>query len=88
VYSAGYQHKGSTVGEALRCCGAHAALPTEYFHHFTGKSKPWLQDLSRPKDKAQRLWAQYLDALKLSVNSSTINKQALNSPLGYFYPNK
>lgn len=38
VYSAGYLHKGSTVGEALRCCGAHASLPTEYFYHYTGKS--------------------------------------------------
>jgi hypothetical protein len=88
MYAPGYQHKGITVGEALSCCGTSAMNPTQYFYHYTGKNKPWLQNLAKPKDKSQKLWAQHLDALKLNVNSTNINTQKLNSPLGYFYPNK
>ena len=98
-YGPGYHVQTASLSETLQCCtesspdsasarGKGVSLPTDYFYHYTGKNKPWLQDLTRPKDHSQRLWAQYLDALRLSVNSSNINKHALNSPLGYFYPNK
>jgi hypothetical protein len=102
VYDAHFQQRSQPLPVALQSCtrgqaGRDASasgktpntlLPTDYFYHYTGKNKPWLQDLRKPKDKAQRLWAQHLDALHLSVNSSNINAQGLNSPLGYFYPNK
>jgi hypothetical protein len=88
VYSKGYQHRGVTVGEALSYCGNRAILPTDYFFHYTGRNKPWLQDLTKPKDKAQKFWALHLNELKLRVNSTNISKHRLKSPLGYFYPNK
>jgi hypothetical protein len=103
VYQRGFKYDVVPIRTALDCCTGtslqsgndysgskkgKAQLPTDYFHHYTGRNKPWLQDLNRPKDASQRLWAQYLDSLHLSVNSSNIHTQTLNSPLGYFYPNK
>jgi hypothetical protein len=103
VYDANFQSRSLPLSTVLQSCASTAStanpalgknknpnslLPTDYFYHYTGKNKPWLQDLRKPKDPSQRLWAQHLDALHLSVNSSNINAHGLNSPLGYFYPNK
>lgn len=100
VYKGGFAYDVVSVATALKTCSpaseetkqstrkGNGMLPTDYFHHYTGRNKPWLQDQRRPKDASQRLWAQHLDSLHLSVNSSSIHAQSLNSPLGYFYPNK
>jgi hypothetical protein len=75
----------------MDCCGG--IPPTKFFHHFTGRSKPWLRNIdikeALRKDKPLALWMQHLDNLKLSfVNSSTIYKMNLKPSLGFFYPNK
>jgi hypothetical protein len=62
--------------------------PMDMFYHFTGRSKPWLTNLKKPKDKSVKEWVAILDSLKLSVNSSTINGGLLKPPLGFFHPNK
>lgn len=77
------------VREIVNSCDKR--LPIESFAHFTGRNKPWLRNPLDPKhssDKHLLLWYQYLDELQLSINSSTISKMDLRSPLGYFHPNK
>eukprot|EP01040_Poterioochromonas_malhamensis_P011096 gene11096-12092_t len=62
--------------------------PMDFFYHFTGRNKPWLQNLSKPKDAGVVTWIEIFDSLNLSVNSTTIRGSALKPPLGYFHPNK
>eukprot|EP01034_Spumella_vulgaris_P002795 gene2795-3621_t len=79
-----------SVTDALSICGANGGIvmPMDMFYHYTGRNKPWMNDLKKPKDKSLLLWATLLDSLKLSVNSSNINDQNLKAPLGFFHPNK
>jgi len=104
VYDQYPHHYVVSVQQSLQCCqsserqrdssNTHGVdpsgplLPTDMFYHFTGRSKPWLQSLSRPKDHSLELWAHYLDSFGFNVNSSNIGQFKLKSPLGYFYPNK
>jgi hypothetical protein len=89
IYSANHSFSTtSDLSHIKRICNGN--LPMEMFYHFTGRSKPWLQDLS---DKSRlkaglKLWAEYLDALHLPLNSSNINVKLMVPPLGYFFPNK
>ena len=69
----------------LQCCKGR--LPVSSFAHFTGKSKPWLNDIRGSKRKDTKLWGHFLDSLDLPVNSSNIHELALKPPLGYFAPN-
>jgi hypothetical protein len=69
----------------LACC--KGKLPVSVFAHFTGKSKPWLNDIRQTKRKDVKLWGHFLDSLDLPVNSSNIHDLALKPPLGYFAPN-
>jgi len=70
----------------LGCCDGLASV--HKFHHFTGRSKPWLQNLITTTNPALKHWAAVLDSLHLTVNSSNIHLHKLKPPLGYFYPNK
>jgi len=74
-----------SLNEPLRCC--KGKLPVSSFAHFTGKSKPWLNDIRESKRKDVKLWGHFLDSLDLPVNSSNIHDMALKPPLGYFAPN-
>lgn len=69
----------------LKCC--NGKLPVGMFAHFTGRSKPWLNDIRETKRKDTKLWGHFLDSLGLSVNSSNIHEMALKPPLGYFAAN-
>lgn len=68
----------------LRCC--NGVLPTDMFVHFTGQQKPWMKDLSNIPfgNKNLQRWAKHLNEMKLEVNSSTIGKLGLGSPLGFW----
>lgn len=68
--------------------GKRGRSPMDFFYHFTGRNKPWLQNLSKPKDASVVAWIEIFDSLNLSVNSTTIRGSALKPPLGYFHPNK
>lgn len=73
--------------QALDVC--HSSLmPTRYFAHFTGRSKPWMNDLRNLEPTRRNAdlitWAKLLDGMKLPVNSSTIGDLKLGSPLGFF----
>lgn len=80
------------MSEALSCCGG--GIPTAYFEHFTGRSKPWMLDEKSEKNaksnKPRKLgansmkWMKHLDSLHLSVNSSNVMELALGSPLGFW----
>jgi hypothetical protein len=68
----------------LQCC--LGVVPTDMFVHFTGQQKPWMKDLGSGvvlKGPLQA-WARYLDALHLDVDSTTIGKLGLGSPLGFW----
>lgn len=64
--------------------------PINSFAHFTGKSKPWMQDIVKHRDKNIRKWGMLLDELNIpGVNSSNINHgNRFAPPLGFFAPNK
>lgn len=86
VYSANYTSHTVDIDEALQVCGG--TKPVDMFYHFTGRNKPWLQDLSKPKDKALQYWATMLDEAQLNITSKEVSAQKMKSPLGYFFPNK
>ena len=75
----------TSLKKPLECC--KGKLPVSVFAHFTGKSKPWLNDIRASKRKDVKLWGHFLDSLDLPVNSSNIHELALKPPLGYFAPN-
>lgn len=83
--------KELTVKEALEDVCHSSLMPTRYFAHFTGRSKPWMNDLQniQPNWRNQDLmtWAKLLDGMHLPVNSSTIGELKLGSPLGFFNVN-
>ena len=68
----------------LSCC--NGVVPTDMFAHFTGRAKPWMNDLTNipARKRNLRIWAQYLDSLQLNINSSTIGTLGLGSPLGFW----
>ena len=71
----------------LRSCDGQ--VPTSYYAHFTGRSKPWIPDDGSSAGKKQRSpnivkWFEYLDELQLPVNSSNVKSLGLGSPLGYY----
>jgi hypothetical protein len=74
------------------CSGSSMSKPykssMEMFYHFTGRNKPWLQNLEKPKDKGIKLWVSIFNSLQLSVNSTTLQGSLLKPPLGFFHPNK
>ena len=71
--------------EVLSCC--KGKNPKSMFAHFTGSSKPWLQDSSKSKNGNLKLWGAMLDELKLPYNSSNIFNQGFKPPLGYWAKN-
>eukprot|EP00601_Ochromonadales_sp_CCMP2298_P010905 CAMPEP_0173250210 /NCGR_PEP_ID=MMETSP1142-20121109/19458_1 /TAXON_ID=483371 /ORGANISM="non described non described, Strain CCMP2298" /LENGTH=431 /DNA_ID=CAMNT_0014182943 /DNA_START=88 /DNA_END=1379 /DNA_ORIENTATION=- len=93
VYAKGLLHekdKDEPMKNALKCC--NGLIPTYHYAHFTGRSKPWLQEdlvhLKAKRGNANLLtWRKHLDGLGLDVNSSTISKLKLVPPLGYFNSN-
>ena len=77
----------ASVKEALHVCEG-SPLPTSMFYHYTGRNKPWLQDLRTPKDASLQLWANLLDGLNTTITSKNIHEHPLKPPLGFFHPNK
>ena len=73
---------------SMRCYCLQGLSSVQMFHHFTGHSKPWLQLPGQQPQPNVLAWMKQLDALHLSVNSSTISTYKLKPPLGFFYPNK
>lgn len=83
-------HTDLPLREALQCCQS-TMMPTRYFAHFTGRSKPWMVDLTnlQPTRRNADLitWVKLLDGMHLEVNSTTIGELKLGSPLGFFNVN-
>jgi hypothetical protein len=75
-----------TADKVLSMC--NGMLPTAAFSHFTGRSKPWMND---PKVKKRgrdwNLWMRQLDSLQLPINSSNILTMDFGSSLGFFNAN-
>lgn len=71
--------------KALKCCDGE--LPTSFFIHYTGRSKPWMPSNAKHMGKNTRYWLRLLDSLHLEVNSSNIYDKNLGSSLGFFNAN-
>ena len=75
--------------ESLNCC--NGMIPTNFFAHFTGRSKPWMLNLTdivlKGRNTAILTWLKHLDSLNMEINSSNIMDHSLGSPLGYFNHN-
>lgn len=84
VYDANYEHHSEQMRDLSGCL---SMLPTDRFYHYTGRNKPWLQDLDHPKDKSIKYWKSQLDRAGLTLNSTFFQSNKLKSPLGYFHPN-
>lgn len=89
TYKKGLNHaseKQIDMKKALNCC--RGISPMMFFAHFTGRSKPWMVDLTKlePTKKNEHIlkWAEHLDALHLPVTSKTLFNIGLGSPLGFF----
>ena len=85
-FQSSFRSSPVALQDALRCCGG--SKPVDFFAHFTGRNKPWLQDLAKTRDKSLILWRELLDKLNLPINSTNIGQMGQNfkSPLGYFRP--
>jgi hypothetical protein len=76
--------------EALSVCGG--VSPVDHFSHFTGRSKPWMNDL-KDVNKTNKngdliKWKNYLDSLHIDgVNSTTLHELKMGAPLGFFNAN-
>jgi len=93
-FDAGLKHQPDTklkMKDVLEKCDG--IVPTSFYAHFTGRSKPWIVDKegqpgSKKKSKQPSpnmvLWMELLDQLGLPVNSSNAKDLGLGSPLGYF----
>jgi hypothetical protein len=82
----GLMKPSALVSDLLSCC--QSRLPTSAFVHFTGKTKPWLNEITESSRRDVKIWGRYLNQLKIDgVNSSNIHEQGLKPPLGYFHPN-
>jgi alpha-N-acetylglucosamine transferase len=80
------------IEDGLSVC--HGKLPIDCFIHFTGHSKPWIEENNDAQNDKKRKnpnvirWMKALDELHLpSVNSSNIFHQKLGAPLGFFNAN-
>ena len=60
--------------QALLCCGG--GNPLSFFAHFTGRSKPWMNELKNlPKNRKNEMlikWANHLDSMDLPIKSHNI----------------
>ena len=85
-YSKGILHKQAEnvpMDKAIACC--EGKIPTSFFVHFTGRSKPWMQDFAENKNGRDiQIWLNHLDNLMLPVNSTNLASKKLGSPLGFF----
>ncbi len=71
---------------ALSVC--NGMLPTAAFSHFTGRSKPWMNDpKAKKRGRDWNIWMKQLDSLQLPINSSNILSLDLGSSLGFFNAN-
>jgi len=92
-YAKGLLHQPGVsvpIKQALDCCGG--GIPTTFFAHFTGRQKPWMVPKIGSLEAVKKntdliLWANLLDSLQLPVNSQTIAKLGLGSPLGFWNHN-
>ena len=79
----------SSLEISLKCCNGN--IPTNFFAHFTGRSKPWMLNLTdivlKRRNIAVLSWLKHLDSLNMEINSSNIMNHSLGSPLGYFNAN-
>lgn len=66
---------------ALSCCNGQ--LPTSFFLHYTGRSKPWMSQRGAMGPNTRK-WMRLLDELHLEINSSNIFDHNLGSRLGFF----
>ena len=92
-YNNGLEHELEatlTNKEALGCCGENNPNPLNYFAHFTGRSKPWMQEglsklVKNKKNEILIKWINLLDSIEdLPMNSKNIHQFGMKSPLGYF----
>lgn len=72
---------------ALKCCNGQ--IPTSFFSHFTGRSKPWMQNITEVVTRRRNnndliVWLRHLDSLNLPINSKNVESLGLGSPLGFF----
>ena len=96
VFAEGLVHgpdRKVSMRECLAVCGG--AEPTSFFAHFTGRSKPWMLQpeaaaalaVQKFGTKNIKTLMRLLDSLQLPVNSTTVLKLGLGSPLGFFNAN-
>jgi hypothetical protein len=74
---------GGNVNDDLSCCSGQ--LPTSFFLHFTGQSKPWVKTEKKAKSKSsiQDMWMKKLHELNLTINDCVLLGDC-KSPLGYW----
>jgi len=94
VFNKGIKSENAMVkpmSDLLKCC--QGQIPTSFFSHFTGRSKPWMNE-NLPKTTHSGgngdlyKWKTHLDELKLEgINSTSIINLKLGSPLGFFNSN-
>lgn len=78
------------IKKAIDCC--NGGVPTSFFVHFTGRQKPWMVpnigSLEPAKKNSDLIrWTNMLDSLELPINSKTVGKLGLGSPLGFWNHN-
>ena len=75
-----------TLKETIGCCNSE--VPTGFFVHFTGRSKPWMVEENKREGRGTsvytNMWMKLLDSLNLEINSSNIGSLGLGSPLGFW----
>jgi hypothetical protein len=89
VFNKGILHEPDsekTLKETIGCCNSE--VPTGFFVHFTGRSKPWMVEENKKEGRGTSvyttLWMKLLDSLNLEINSSNIGSLGLGSPLGFW----
>ena len=92
-YTKGLEQEMETTVDnkvALGCCGSNNPNPLNYFAHFTGRSKPWMQEglsklANNKRNEMLIKWANMLDSFEdLPMNSKNIHEFGMRSPLGFF----
>jgi len=75
-----------TLKETIGFCNSE--VPTGFFVHFTGRSKPWMVEENKKEGRGTsvytNMWMKLLDSLSLDINSSNIGTRGLGSPLGFW----
>lgn len=70
------------VNDGLSCCSGQ--VPTSFFLHFTGQSKPWVKaEKKRSKSGIQVMWMKKLHELNLTISDCVLQGDC-KSPLGYW----